>query len=459
MRTKVISRVRKAVVTAAAAVSLLTPAARAQQEVQPAQPNAQPVQRGAQPAKAQTDAMPVPADAPQDPSAQTRTQDGLQPSEVRGQLAAPTPEGETQVYTIQKGDTLWDLSQKFLASPWYWPKIWSLNSYIENPHWIFPGNKIKVTQGKGGAPAQVELQDGLPRSAEGAEVADDAAPIPKSDDAVDFAVMSGGPKETAAALRTVTVAGRLSFVPPTALSVRASGLVTPDELKRAGMLDASFEEKQMLATYDQAYIRFTTEVPAAVGDKLLIFRPDEGTVTDPVTHRKLAERTKTVGEVTVLAVNGKSATVQVGRVWDEIERGDRVRPWSEQTKRIAPRPNRTALEGLIISGVNPTLTTFGEANEVFINKGSADGVEEGNTFAVVRRGDGLGSTSAGFASYTGGSAGASASRVSLPDEDVGILIVVDVKDRVSTAVVVRSIRELEAGERVAMRSATGAGNN
>ncbi|GAC1347362.1 MAG: LysM domain-containing protein [Myxococcales bacterium] len=429
MRTKVISRVRKAVVTAAAAVSLLAPALRAQQEVQAAQPSSQPAA------------------------------DAQAPSEVRGQLATPAPDGETQIYTIHKGDTLWDLSQKFLASPWYWPKIWSLNSYIENPHWIYPGNKIKVTPGKGGAPAQVELQDGLPRAAEGAEASDDAAPIPKSDEAVDFAVRSGGPKETAAARRSVSVAGRLSFVPPTALSVRASGLVTPDELRGAGLIDASFEEKQMLATYDQAYIRFQNDVPAAVGDKLLIFRPDEGTVTDPVTHRKLAERTKTVGEVTVLAVDGKSATVQVGRVWDEIERGDRVRPWTEQSKRIAPRPNRTALDGVIISGVNPTLTTFGEANEVFINKGSADGVEEGNTFTVVRKGDGLGSTGAGFASYTGGAAGASAQKVSLPDEVVGMLIVVDVKDRVSTAVVVKSIRELEAGERVAMRSATGPGNN
>jgi LysM repeat protein len=456
MQTKVISRVRTAVVTAAAAVSLLAPAARAQQQTQPARPTTtQPASRDPEPQP-----QPAPDAAPAGDAAKEP------PSEVRGQLAMPSPEvetspdGETQVYTVQKGDTLWDLSQKFLASPWYWPKIWSLNAYIENPHWIYPGNKIKVTQGKGGAPAQVEVQDGMPSAAEGAASADDATPIPKSDEVPDFAVMSSGPKETEASRRSVSVAGRLSFVPPPALSVRASGLVTPDELKRAGLIDASFEEKQMLATYDQAYIRFTTDVPANVGEKLLIFRPDEGvTINDPVTHRKLAERTKTVGEVTVLAVNGKSATVQVGRVWDEIERGDRVRPWTDQSKRIAPRPNRTALEGVIISGVNPTLTTFGEANEVFINKGSKDGVEEGNTFSVVRKGDGLGTTGAGFVSYTGGAAGASAKKVNLPDEVVGLLIVVDVKDRISTAVVVKSIRELEAGERVAMRSATTAGGN
>jgi LysM repeat protein len=455
MRTKVIFRLRKAVITAAAAVSILAPVARAQQETQAANPSAQPAPREGVPQPIPQDPEPRQAPETAPPAGDTGPQ-----NEVRGQLATPSQDGETQVYTIQRGDTLWDLSQKFLASPWYWPKIWSLNPHIENPHWIYPGNKLKVTPGKGGAPAQVEVQDGVPRVAEGEAPADDGAPIPKSDEVADFAVVSSGPKETLASRRSVSVAGRLSFVPPAALSVRASGLVTPDELDRAGSVEASFEEKQMLATYDQAYISFSSDVPANIGDKLLIFRPDEGTIIrDPFTHRKLAERTKTVGEVTVLAVDGKTATVQVGRVWDEIERGDRVRPWTDPNKRIVARPNRTALEGVIISGVNPTLTTFGEANEVFINKGSEDGVEEGNTFAVVRKGDGLGSTGAGFVSYTGGTMGAIAQKLNLPDEVVGMLIVIDVKDRVSTAVVVKSIRELEAGERVAMRSAANAGGN
>ncbi len=51
----------------------------------------------------------------------------------------------SEVYIIQEGDTLWDISDKFLDSPWYWPKIWEMNQYITNPHWIYPGNELKFT--------------------------------------------------------------------------------------------------------------------------------------------------------------------------------------------------------------------------------------------------------------------------------------------------------------------------
>ncbi|MCG8685379.1 MAG: LysM peptidoglycan-binding domain-containing protein, partial [Desulfobacterales bacterium] len=47
-------------------------------------------------------------------------------------------------YTIQKGDTLWDLSQKFYNSQWDWPGLWEMNKDIKNPHWIYPGNTIRV---------------------------------------------------------------------------------------------------------------------------------------------------------------------------------------------------------------------------------------------------------------------------------------------------------------------------
>lgn len=47
-------------------------------------------------------------------------------------------------YTIQKGDTLWDLSQKFYDSQWDWPGLWEMNDDIKNPHQIYPGEKIRI---------------------------------------------------------------------------------------------------------------------------------------------------------------------------------------------------------------------------------------------------------------------------------------------------------------------------
>lgn len=47
-------------------------------------------------------------------------------------------------YIIKKGDTLWDLSQKFYNSNWDWPALWEMNPDIKNPHWIYPGRKIRI---------------------------------------------------------------------------------------------------------------------------------------------------------------------------------------------------------------------------------------------------------------------------------------------------------------------------
>jgi hypothetical protein len=49
------------------------------------------------------------------------------------------------VYTIKKGDTLWDISSKFLKDPFLWPKLWERNPYITNPHWIYPGHPIRLS--------------------------------------------------------------------------------------------------------------------------------------------------------------------------------------------------------------------------------------------------------------------------------------------------------------------------
>ncbi|HZW88388.1 MAG TPA: LysM peptidoglycan-binding domain-containing protein, partial [Myxococcaceae bacterium] len=82
------------------------------------------------------------------------------PAPEQGQVQTAPPEGPSQVHTVEKGDTLWDLSSKYLGSPWYWPKVWSYNPQIANPHWIYPGNQVRFYPGNGGAqetPARAEV--------------------------------------------------------------------------------------------------------------------------------------------------------------------------------------------------------------------------------------------------------------------------------------------------------------
>src|SRR5258708_38922059 len=72
------------------------------------------------------------------------------------QTAKPSEGGAGTQHTVQKGDTLWDLSQRYLGSPWYWPKVWSYNPEIANPHWIYPGNVVRFSATGEEVPTQVE---------------------------------------------------------------------------------------------------------------------------------------------------------------------------------------------------------------------------------------------------------------------------------------------------------------
>jgi hypothetical protein len=61
--------------------------------------------------------------------------------EGAGQLEVP-PGGI--VHTVVAGDTLWDLSAKYMGSPWKWKEIWELNRFVTNPHYIYPGIRIVI---------------------------------------------------------------------------------------------------------------------------------------------------------------------------------------------------------------------------------------------------------------------------------------------------------------------------
>ena len=46
-------------------------------------------------------------------------------------------------YVVKQGDTLWDISARFLRTPWRWPEVWGINKdAINNPHLIYPGDVV-----------------------------------------------------------------------------------------------------------------------------------------------------------------------------------------------------------------------------------------------------------------------------------------------------------------------------
>ncbi|MBI3185774.1 MAG: LysM peptidoglycan-binding domain-containing protein [Myxococcales bacterium] len=325
-----------------------------------------------------------------------------------------------EVHTVATGDTLWDLSQRFLGSPWYWPKVWSYNPEIANPHWIYPGNLVRFFPGGEETPTRVEVGEGPEETVEPGEMI---------------------PSET----ELLQVAGQIGYVAKRSILYHQMGFVTARQLDEAGTIHSSFSETQMLSYPYTVYISFKKKGDAKVGDTNLVFR-SEGEVEHPVTGFTVGYMTRLLGTVKVTAVSNKLVTAEIRETWDEIRRGDLIGPAGEQVRRsVALRPNERQLKGYVVTAMVPHIGVMGEHQVIIVDRGGADGVQPGNTFTVIRQNDGL----RGFFDPT-------ETDLDLPVEDVATCMAVDVKDKATVCLLTRSLREVVKGDRVVMRPGGGA---
>jgi hypothetical protein len=356
-----------------------------------------------------------------------------------GPVAAP------DTYTVKPGDTLWDLSGRFLNNPWYWPKIWSYNPEISNPHWIYPGNLLRFYPSAEEAPTRVEPVPGVGPGTPVAEAEEEVESVRELEDLSRADMKGPAPAEETDA---VGVAGpyKVGYVASKSRFARRDTFVTPRELAESGSIRAAFEEKLMLSSHDRAYASFDRPADVKVGETYVVYKT-ERPIYHPVTKELFGYQSAVLGSAKVVKVEDRAATLVIAQTLQPIERGAMLGPWTQKFFRPVDRkPNRQAVEGRIIAAQVDVVTQVGEHHVVFLDRGEKDGVEEGNSFAVLRSGD-----------QYGKDPHAPTWDSNLPIEAVGELLVVDVKERASSALVTRSLKELMVGDRVEMRPDGGSG--
>ncbi len=329
--------------------------------------------------------------------------------------------GAANTHTVEKGDTLWDLSQKYLGSPWYWPKVWSYNPEIANPHWIYPGNVVKFFATGEEVPTEVEVGNGPDENVEPGQIMEDED--------------------------RVQVSGKLGYqTHGTGVKVRSPGFVTPQEIEESGVLAGSSAETNMLSFPETAFAKFKRPGDAHLGGTYVVFRKGKE-VLHPITGELLGYQTNLLGTVKVQRIDKNYAVVQMGATWDEIRRGDLLGPLNDDlTRNVSVRPNDRETQGYVVASMRPWVTVMGEHEFLIVDRGSEAGLQPGNTLTIYRALEG---------SHPDAALKPQELEPGYPTEDVATCMEIEVKSKASVCILLRSIHEIMKGDHFQVRTGKG----
>jgi len=260
-----------------------------------------------------------------------------QVEEAKVEVPADMP----QTHTVREGDTLWDITQTYYGDPYKWPRVWSYNPDITNPHWIYPD-------------AQVQLRPG------------------------DDQVVKTAP-------RGFKRVERFSGITTPAVYQAEYGFLDTNALKDSGYIIGANEEHMMLAETDVAYVRFNPDVKPEIGRVYTVFRKIER------AERESSEKGELVRIIGALELKDYDEKRQLGhalvvRALEGIERGFRIAPTERNFQWVNVVPADRSLRATVVASLYPR--KLPSTNQiVFVDVGAEQGVVLGNRFYIVRQGD------------------------------------------------------------------------
>lgn len=319
--------------------------------------------------------------------------------------------GGSDYHVVNDGDTLWDLSGTFYGDTYEWPRMWSYNAHITNPHWIYPGDIVYLRAATGEQPG---------------------------------ATQSAGQA--------------LAAAPSGGLYMPVGGYILNEEAPYVGRIRASRKGAAMLSEFDTAWVGFGEESyseeekeklseeerrriqageSVQVGDRFSIVRQGETIKNDD--GEAIGYKYLVLGVAQVTKVSEEHYDeIDIVQSWQEIYRGDMLIPYERQLKVVKQTTASTDGVAKVVDTMRPG-SIFGEQNYVFINKGAADGVRSGNRFFAYQRFEGLHLDEVDDAIDE-----------KIPWSRVGQMMVIDVRENYSTALIIDSSREIAVGDRLEM---------
>lgn len=263
-------------------------------------------------------------------------------------------------YTVVKGDTLWDISARFLQQPWRWSEIWDVNPQIENPHLIYPGDIVSLS-----------YQDGKP-----------VLSVNRTGQ-----IVSGRNVKLSPEIRSLDNTAAIPTIPIDAIQqfLKRPLVLDENEMDQWPYVVSSYDEHLIATTGNTIYIRGIAEDSNAT--KYSIYRKGAA-YTNPKKNEDevLGYEAIYVGDAT-LQKKGDPASAVVTVVDREVLVGDRLILQSDEDASTEFYPGSTIreVEGNILSVVDG-VSQIGQYQIVVLDLGEEQGIEAGNVLGVYQSG-------------------------------------------------------------------------
>ncbi len=261
-------------------------------------------------------------------------------------------------YTVQEGDTLWDISQHFNDTPWLWPELWKENDQIPNPHWIYPGERIRLYHGMGKHKYQTDKAELHP-------------PTPSLQPIDATQIQSTEPVVTE---KYVYYSGMDQI-----------GFIRKEPVNCLGSIFKVEGNKEMISTGDTIYIQplENLKMDFSPGGRYTVYRPLAPT-NDKKSTKRIGTQYYLLGIIEVTKNETGYAIAKVIDIYREILLGDRLMPYVKRPIQIPISEAPVGLEGRIITSEEHS-KIIGENTIAFINKGENDSILPGQNFEIFYR--------------------------------------------------------------------------
>lgn len=317
-------------------------------------------------------------------------------------------------HLVVKGDTLWDISGKFLEHAWCWPQVWGINKdQIKNPHWIYPGQivyfdrkngRLSLTKpGSGGNDGVTRLSPQIRTEATGRDA--------------------------------------IQSIPSGAIEPFLSQplIVEADELANAPRIAAAQEEGRVYLTLgERAYVRGDLK-----GEKSFqVFRP-AAPLKDPQTGKVVAYEAVYLGTMALtrpVTPGTDVSTFSVTSTMQEMGVGDLLVPAPQAVLRnYVPHAPEQTIDARIL-GIYAGVTYAGQSQIVSINRGALDGLDVGSVLQLYHFGKTI-EDPGSKASFWG-----KKGTMRLPDEQYGDLFIFRTFNHVSYGLIMQVTVPVEVGD-------------